>query len=111
MVIDELVSQWCEMTEVVLHLENVDLGKLRKLFRETYVVVEEYSKEYLVPKNITELLLELNDFGWWVCDLEETPLHKFYQPIFSLTNALSGYFLTGVGDIEKIENAIEEITE
>ncbi len=111
MLIEELICQWDELTEKVIHFENVDLTRLQKLFRETHSVIEEYSKENLVPKKISELLLNMNDFSWWVGDLEETPLHKFYQPIISLTNALSRYFLTRVGDVEKIEKAIEEITE
>ena len=41
---------------------------MQKLFRKTYEVLDVYSKDELVPKSISKLLLEMNDFAWWISD-------------------------------------------
>lgn len=107
--IEELTCDWHAITEKVIELNELDLSVLQELFRETYSVLDRFSHEKLVPKKISKLLLEMNDFGWWVMDLDETPLHGFYQEILSLTTALSKYFLTRDCDIEDIEKAIDKI--
>lgn len=94
----------------VIELNEFDLSVLQEFFRETYSVLDKFSYEGLAPKEISKLLLEMNDFAWWVMDLEETPLHSSYQEILSLTTALSNYFITGDCNIEDIEKAIDEIT-
>ena len=81
------------------------------MFKESYDVIEEFSKEKLVPKEISDLLIEMNDFGWWVSDLDETPLHEFYQEIINLVTALKKYFLTRDCDVEAIKDTIEKIAE
>ena len=53
----------------------------------------------------------MNDFGWWVSDLDETPLHEFYQEIINLVTALKKYFLTRDCDVEAIKDTIEKIAE
>ena len=53
----------------------------------------------------------MNDFGWWVSDLDETPLHKFYQEIINLVTALKKYFLTRDCDVEAIKSNIEKLAE
>ena len=78
------------------------------MFKESYDVIEEFSKEKLVPKEISDLLIEMNDFGWWVSDLDETPLHYLYQEIVSLVFELKKYFLTRDANTEMIEKIINE---
>ena len=94
MEIKELIQEWHTITDEVIEFKNIDFSNLQKLFKETYNVLEEYSNEKLVPKEISKLLLEINDFGWWVSSLDETPLHEFYQELVSLISALNKYFFT-----------------
>lgn len=110
--IEALINDWHNFTfDVVIPFENCDFGKLQNLFRETYDVIEEFSKEELEPKQMSGLLLEMNDFGWWVADLDETPLHEFYQEILSLIAALNKYFLSRDYDVETIISTIDKIAE
>ena len=109
--IEQLIYEWHTVTGEVIRFEKIDFSRLHKLFKESYDVIEEFSKEKLVPKEISDLLIEMNDFGWWVSDLDETPLHKFYQEIINLVTALKKYFLTRDCDVEAIKSNIEKLAE
>jgi len=107
----DLSYEWHIITGKVIGFEKIDFKKLHKLFKESYDVIEEFSKEKLVPKEISDLLLEMNDFAWWVSDLDETPLHEFYQEIINLVTALKKYFLTRDCNVEAIKSNIEKLAE
>lgn len=107
--IQKLSNGWRSATENVIRFEELDLADVRELFKETYSVLDEFSKENLVPKQISELLIEMNDFSWWVSDLADTPMYVFYEEIIKLVSALNRYFLTRDYDIRVIENTIEKI--
>lgn len=109
--IDNLSYEWHTVTGEVIGFEKIDFKRLHKLFKESFDVIEEFSKEKLVPKEISKLLIEINDFGWWVSDLDETPLHEFYQEIINLVSALKKYFLTRDCDVEAIKRNIDNIAE
>ena len=105
--IKELTCEWESATWKIIDLQDIDRSKLHKMFQETYELLDKYSQEELVPKEIGGLLLEMHDFAWWTCDLEPTPLHNLYQEIVTLVNKLSKYFLTrdvNTNEIEKIIN-------
>ena len=107
--IKELTYKWESTTWKVIDFQDIDRSKLHKMFQETYELLDKYSQEELVPKEIGGLLLEMHDFAWWTCDLELTPLHDLYQEIVTLVNKLSKYFLTrdvNTNEIEKIINNI-----
>ena len=107
----DLSYEWHTVTGEVIEFEKIDFKRLHKLFKESYNVIEEFSKEKLVPKEISKLLFEMNDFGWWVSDLDETPLHEFYQEIINLVTALKKYFLTRDCDVEALKKTIDNIAE
>lgn len=108
---EQLHDDWFNITDKVIRLEEVDRLQLQKLFRESFDVIEEFNKQELVPKQISKLLLDIQDFYWWVMKLEDTPLHAFYQDIGELFWDLSTYFLTRDYDVKKIEKMIDEIPE
>lgn len=111
MEIKELIQRWRTITDEAIEFKNIDISNLQKMFRETLNVIKEFSNENLVPKEISKLLLEINNFGWWVSGLEETPLHEFYQELLSLISALNKYFFTHHGDVKDIIETIEKISE
>ena len=106
--IEKLTHDWHSASWKVIEFENPGLAKIRKLSKEAYGFIEKYSTEKLVPKEITGLLLEMQDFAWWVSDLDETPLHYLYQEIVSLVFELKKYFLTRDANTEMIEKIINE---
>lgn len=106
--IEKLIYEWDALTNEVIALNDIALTEVQRLFRETYNSLDIFSKEELVPKSFSKLLLEMNDFGWWVSDLDDTPIHHFYQKIISLVCELNKYFLTRDANIQKIEQLINE---
>lgn len=105
--INRLIYKWAALTDEVIALNEIEFTEVQGLFRETYEVLDVYSKDELVPKSISKLLLEMNDFAWWVYDLPQSPLHKHYQDILSLVMILNKHFLTRDADVEKIETPIQ----
>lgn len=107
--IQELAREWNSATWKVIEFKNPGFKEISRLFRETHQIIEEYSKEKFVPKEICSLLLEMQDFEWWVCDLEDTPLHVYYQEILAIVIGLNKYFLTRDANIEGIKDTIDRI--
>ena len=107
--IQKVADEWNKVTWVVIEFKDPGVDKIGKLFQKTCEIIEEYHKENLVPKEISSMLLEMYDFGRWVCDLHETPLHNRYQEIVSLIFDLNNCFLTGNYDFENIKDSIEEL--
>lgn len=109
--IKALADEWNAATWKVIEFKNPGFQALRKLFEETLELVEEYGKKELVPKEISGVLLEMQEFSWWVSNLEETPLHRYHQEIVSMMYELKGMFLKSGADTQKIKNLIEKIPE
>lgn len=109
--VQKLSDVWHKATWKVIEFKNPGFENIRTLFKDTYEIIEEYSKEKLVPKELTGMLLEMYEFGWWVSDLDDTPLHRYYQEIVSVVKDLNKYFLTRDANVESIKNTIERIGE
>ena len=107
--IEKLINEWDKVTDKVIEFENPGYEKVRALFKETFELLDKYGKDKLVPKEISGLLLDMNKFGWWVSDLEETPLHCYYQEIVSVVCDLNTYFLSPVSNSEEIIKNIDKI--
>lgn len=108
--IKKLTDAWIEVTGAVIRFENPDRSKIATLFQETYALLDQYSKKELVPKEISGLLIEMNEFSWWVSNIEDAPAHILYQEITTLVYALNKYFLTRDYDIKTIESFIKTIS-
>ncbi|MBE6775861.1 MAG: hypothetical protein E7543_06695 [Ruminococcaceae bacterium] len=108
--INNIARDWRSVTEKVIQFEKPDLDKLKGLFQETYELIEEYSRAGSVPKGVCEVLLELHKFGWWVGDLDDTPIHYLYREIIDIMYDLEKYFLTRDADIETVKETIEKIS-
>lgn len=107
--IDSLIHEWDALTDAVVARNEIEYTEVQRLFRETYAILDVYSKDELVPKSIIKLLLEMNDFAWWVYDLHESPLNKHYQDILSLVMIFNKHFLTRDTNIETIEQLIQNL--
>lgn len=108
--INDLAEAWDSITQEVIEFKKPDLAELNRLFNETYELVEEYSRAGSVPKGVCKVLLEMHDFGWWVGDLDDTPIHYLYREIIDIMYDLEKYFLTRDADIETVKETIEKIS-
>ena len=104
--ITDLTEKWYNAYQKVLQFAEVDSTYLRALFTDSYHLLEKFSEYELIPKEFCDLLCEMENFSWWVSDLRETPLHKYYREIVSLVSALKTGFLNDRFDREEIENLL-----
>ena len=87
-IIKLLTNEWQEMTEKLLKCELIDLNEYKDLCRRTHNIVHNFSDKDTVPKEICNLILELQWFSWWVADAEWTPMHGLYQELGNIVTAL-----------------------
>lgn len=107
--ISDIAENWRSVTQEVIELRNPDLIELRRLFKETYELIEEYSRNGIVPKGVCEVLLEMREFCWWIGDLDDTPIHYLFEDVATVVCDLEKYFFTRDADTDKIEMIIKEI--
>ena len=104
--ISEIAHSWQSVTWEVIEFKKPTPSKINQLFNETYELLAEYSTKDDVPKGISKVLLEMNEFCWWVSDLDETPLHKHYQELYTLACELNKSFFTRDAHPALIEDII-----
>lgn len=107
--INKLARDWDSITWKVIRFEKIDLKKLHRLFKETYEMIENYSTEKAVPKELCGLLWEMHEFSWWVGDLDDTPIHYLFEDIVTVVQGLNKYLLTRDADIETITSIIDNL--
>ena len=90
--ITNLTLEWQEINERVIKLEDIEFLSLQSVVDKTYAILRGMEKSRLVPKEIGELLLEISDFGWWVSELEETPIHRCFEATLDMIFALKQCF-------------------
>lgn len=102
-IIKLLTKEWSDMTEKLLKCELIDINELKDLCRRTHNIVHTFSNKDTVPKEMCNLILELQWFSWWIADAEWTPMHGLYQELGNVITALQCHFFSldeKYGDIE-----------
>ena len=84
------------MTYTVLDLEKFSLSEMQDLLSKTYQALREYYKNESVPKEISNILLEMYEFLYFTSLMEEKEKgvdFYHYQYISSIVAALrKGFF-------------------
>ncbi len=96
--IASIVKEWKDMTNVVMSLEKLPLPKIQQLLKDTYRILTVFHKSELVPKQISELFLEMEDFLYFTSLMEEKEKSMgfyYWQEIFCIVKALEKGFFEG----------------
>ena len=96
--INSVTGKWQEMTNIVLDLKRFSLEDVQSLLKDTYTILTTYHKEQLVPKEISKLILEMNEFLYFITIMDNEDLCidlNLYQYISSITDALKRGFFKG----------------
>lgn len=92
----QLTKTWETMTHTVLDLKKFSLLEMQTLLKDTYKTLILFHKDELVPKEISKLLLEMDNFLYFTSLMEnkEVGIDFYnYQYIFSIVAALKkGFF-------------------
>ena len=91
----ELADGWKAATEQVLSDEAIDRKVLSDLFQDTYLLIKKYCAETMIPRELYQVLWEMNDFHRWVIETEETPIHVLHQEITTLVIEFNYFVVRG----------------
>ena len=58
----EITKEWIGMTHKVLDLKRIPSVEIRDILKNTYEVLNYYHKDEAVPKEVCEMLLEMDEF-------------------------------------------------
>ena len=87
---------WDDMTHRVLNLEELPLCEIQDLLKDTYSALTFFHKDDLVPKEISRVLLRLDEFLYFTSMMEENERgfgYYHWQEIFLIVEALKkGFF-------------------
>ena len=99
--LQQITSVWKSMTYTVLDLEKFSLSEMRELLSETYQTLRVYYKNESVPKEISNIFLEMYEFLYFTSLMEEKEVgidFYHYQYISSIVAALrKGFFESDYG--------------
>ena len=91
-------ADWIQMTHQVLDLKRIPSIEIQDLFRRTYEVLNHYHKEDMIPKELGEMLLEMDGFLYFaalITDKEFDDNPYLYQAVHSIAEALKAGFFEG----------------
>lgn len=99
--LEQLTSTWEAMTSAVLKLEKLSLPEMQVLLSETYQALRKFYQDKLVPKEISRILLGMEDFLYFAALMEEKEVgidFYNYQCMSSIVAALKkGFFNADYG--------------
>ena len=99
--LEQLTSTWEAMTSAVLKLEKLSRPEMQVLLSETYQALRKFYQDKLVPKEISKVLLGIDDFLYFASLMEEKDVgidFYNYQYISSIVAALKkGFFEADYG--------------
>ena len=94
----QLASQWEQITHTVLELKQIPAASLQNLLKETYEALVVYHKNELVPKEISKIFLEMEDFIYFAFLMEEKEVESdyyCYRKVNAIIKTLEAGFLSG----------------
>ena len=97
-VIRAISEDWVSMVHKILGLKQFSSPVLRDLFLRTYEVLNHYHKEALIPKEIADMLLQMDAFFYFASFIGEIEFDTnpyFYQAAHSIGEGLKAGFFSG----------------
>ena len=104
----DLVFQWKIITWDVIGLKNIGTTRLKCLFIKTYDLLDLYKDKNYTRKQFAALLLEMQEFSWWVSTLPDCSIHDHYQLVITLIQILIKHFLGDYTNRQQIESLINQ---
>jgi hypothetical protein len=108
-VIQDIVARWDGIVWRVIELNHINIAQLQTLLLETYDLLDQHSHKSFARKEFISLLVDLNDFSWWLCTLPDTPLHGKYPQVVTIIRKITEHFLGKYIDRQQIEVLIDQL--
>lgn len=91
-----ITREWKYLTGKVIKIEDIPVSDIEELLRDTYEVLYKYHKDTFIPKEVTEMLLEIEDFIGMSSTMEFTEKSEGYYHSFEvlliIENMNNGFF-------------------
>lgn len=93
----DTAKAWSDLTHVALGLKKIPAIQIQNVLKKTYEILFFYHRQECAPKLVSKLLLEMDEFLYFVSLMENCEVEKdfyYYQAVFCIAKALKqGYFL------------------
>jgi hypothetical protein len=96
--IKQITKEWNQLIHRALDSNRIPSLEIRGLFRRTYEVLYYFHKDELIPKIVSEMILEMDRFLYFVtliADKEFDDDLSLYQAADAIANALKNGFFDG----------------
>ena len=91
-----IAKKWDSMTTIALNLQELPLAQMQVLLCDTYRALTQFHKDSLVPKEITQILLNIEEYLYFASLMEETEVpagYYCYRQLCLIVNAFKeGFF-------------------
>lgn len=95
-ILERIADRWDRMTALVLNLQELSLAQLQELLCDTYRVMAQFHKDPLIPKEITRILLNIEEYLYFASLMEEKEVpegYYCYRHLCLIVNAFKkGFF-------------------
>ncbi len=94
----QATDEWNNLTARVLDLKDFEYTRMQALLQKTYRILKSFHKDDVVPKEISKLLLSMDEFLYFSSMIEDkdVPIDFFhYQAISRLVAAIKNGFFEG----------------
>lgn len=96
--LESLARKWSYMTMLVLNLQELPIIDMQMLLRDTYKVLAQFHKDPLIPREITQIFLEMEEYLYFAAlmeDIEVPTGYYCYRQVYIIVKALKeGFFNT-----------------
>ena len=91
-----IAEQWDRMTLLTLNLQELSLAQMQVLLCDTYRALTQFHKDVLIPKEVTRILLNIEEYLYFASLMEEKEVpegYYCYRQLYPIVNAIKdGFF-------------------
>ncbi len=104
--ITDLTIKWDSMVFEIMDLKPVDVEQLKTLFETTHELLKKYIKDRLVPKEMCELLLQIQEWLEFTSIVQDSQYCEYYGPLSEIVRYLLKGFVKGELDDKRFKETL-----
>ncbi len=102
----DLTIKWDSMVSEIMDLKPVDIEQLKTLFETTHELLKKYIKDRLVPKEMCELLLQVQEWLEFTSVVQDSQYCEYYGSLLKIVHYLLKGFVKGELDDERFKETL-----
>ena len=89
-IVNRITDRWQEMISAALNLENIPAKPLQCLLKDSYEALYFYHQSSLIPKELSRMLLEMEEFLYFAELMEKNEVGEDFYHIHTVYTAIKG---------------------